>query len=900
MHLAVFTTDRGGATSRRGRSGLLALCATALVAAAQPPSALALTASIPGGSAQGAQTPQASQAPPAAQTQAKTPAEQAAEAKAQAARLQAELAFLRAATQAIAHGKRAEAEALAGARGDGDPAGAAVRARLEADRGCLDEAAAFVQMPGAADPAGEAALEWGLVLWQQGRKAEARRALSPVAGSARGASTPDGLLRAARAARALGQSRTANAIFREAAAAAPKDPILTPAVNAAWGQLFLDAHDPANATASFRAALAVDAQWAPAHAGLARALADENPPAAAAAARRAVEIDPALVDAHLFLAEAAIDEYKPADGRESLARALAANPHSPNAHALSAAIAYVDGRTADYESAIANALAVNPAYGDAYRIVAMHAARHYRYDDAVVLVRKATALEPDNMRAQADLGLHLLRVGDEGGARRALETAFRSDPYDIVTYNLLQMLDTLDDFSSFAAGGVTVRLHPDEAPVLRYYALPMVRDAMAKMRERYGFEPQGPILVEVFPKHDDFAVRTLGLPGLLGALGACFGRVVTLDSPRARPPGSFNWQATLWHEMAHVFTMQLSKYRVPRWLTEGISVYEEGLVRPEWARESELGFARAYASGKVPTLAELNSGFTRPDTIELAYFQASLVVSLIVQQHGHAALNVMLRSYGDGADTEAALRKATGNGSAELQSAFDAMVSQRYWAVGKALQMPDGLEVPRGAPVATLRGLAAKYRDSYPIQLGTGQALAAAEAPTDAIAAFERAAALVPTATGPASPRAQIAALAERAGDFARALRELKSLVADDHTNIDAARKLVPLGRRLGDHEALMLAYERIVTIDPFDAGAHSAYGRMAADRRDLPLALREFRAAIAAGPVDPVPVQCDLGEALLAAGQRAEAKQAVLAALEIAPTYERAQQLLLRIVDGK
>jgi tetratricopeptide (TPR) repeat protein len=271
-----------------------------------------------------------------------------------------------------------------------------------------------------------------------------------------------------------------------------------------------------------------------------------------------------------------------------------------------------------------------------------------------------------------------------------------------------------------------------------------------------------------------------------------------------------------------------------------------------------------------------------------------------VQQHGHAALNVMLRSYGDGADTEAALRKATGNGSAELQSAFDAMLAQRYSAVGKALQIPDGVEIPRGAPVATLKGLAAKYRDSYPVQVGAGQALAAAGAPADAIAAFEHAAALVPTATGPGSPRAQIAALAERAGDFARALRELTSLVADDHTNVDAARKLVPLGRRLGDQEALILAYERIVTIDPFDAGAHSAYGRLAADRRDLPLALREFKAAVAAGPVDPVPVQCDLGEALLAAGQRAEAKQAVLAALEIAPTYERAQQLLLRIVEGK
>ena len=61
-----------------------------------------------------------------------------------------------------------------------------------------------------------------------------------------------------------------------------------------------------------------------------------------------------------------------------------------------------------------------------------------------------------------------------------------------------------------------------------------------------------------------------------------------------------------------------------------------------------------------------------------------------------------------------------------------------------------------------------------------------------------------------------------------------------------------------------------------------------------------EFRAALASGPVDPAPAHCDLSEALLLAGQKAEARKQVLAALEIAPTYARAQELLLRIVDGK
>ena len=479
---------------------------------------------------------------------------------------------------------------------------------------------------------------------------------------------------------------------------------------------------------------------------------------------------------------------------------------------------------------------------------------------------------------------------------------FARTPYDLVTYNLLQMLDSLDTLRPRSTlGPSSSSCDPNEAPALRHYAVPMVKDAMAQMAARYGFEPQGPILVEIFSKHDDFAVRTLGLPGLLGALGASFGRVVTLDSPRARPPGSFNWQATLWHEMAHVFTMQLSKYRVPRWLTEGISVYEEGLRRPEWARDSELAFARAWADKKVLPLAELNSGFTRPDTIELAYFQSSLVVSLIAARHGHPALTLMLRAYGDGADTEAALRKATGRGIADLQRDFDTMLAERYTAIGKALQAPEGLDVPRGADIATVKALAAKHAGSYPVQMAAGQALSAAGARDDAIAAFERAAALVPSAVGPSSPRAQIASLAERAGDFPRALRELKSRWSPTTTPTSTPR----------GGSSRWPGVSAISRPSPWHtiASSRSTRSIRPPTRRTavLPwrgatwsLAAREFRAAVDAGPVDPVPAQCDLADVLLSSGDRAGARQAVLTALEAAPTYERAQQILLRIVGGK
>jgi tetratricopeptide (TPR) repeat protein len=394
---------------------------------------------------------------------------------------------------------------------------------------------------------------------------------------------------------------------------------------------------------------------------------------------------------------------------------------------------------------------------------------------------------------------------------------------------------------------------------------------------------------------------------LLGALGASFGRVVTQDSPRARPPNTFNWQATLWHELAHVFTLQLSDYRVPRWLSEGISVYEEGRVRPEWADDSEMTFAEVYSRGLVPKLADFNSAFTRPELVSAAYFQASLVVRMLADRHGEDVLRKLVAAYATGATTEEAVRGATGRELSQLQSDFDDLVRERYSAAARALRAPEGLDVPRGAPPAALADIGRRHSDSYPVQMAVGEALAAANEPAQAIAAFERAAGLVPFARGADSPRARIAALALRAGDTARALRELESVVRLDHSNVDAARQLaslvekgsapaMPEPRR---EDLLALAYERIVTVDPFDAAAHTALGRIALRRGDTGLAVREFQAAVAARPVDPVSARCDLGEAFLAAGRRDDARREVLAALEAAPTYERAQALLLKITEG-
>jgi cellulose synthase operon protein C len=202
---------------------------------------------------------------------------------------------------------------------------------------------------------------------------------------------------------------------------------------------------------------------------------------------------------------------------------------------------------------------------------------------------------------------------------------------------------------------------------------------------------------------------------------------------------------------------------------------------------------------------------------------------------------------------------------------------------------------------AAMKAAADANPKSFPVQMALGRALRKDGQIDEAMQAFERAAALVPTAAGRESPHAEMAAIALDKKDNARAIAELTALVGVDFNNIEAARKLVGLLRQDGaeDPAKLTPVYQRIAAIDPFDPEAHTALGRFALQRNDADAASREFRAVIALGPVDRAAAYTDLAESYFKAGKRAEAKKQTLAALEIAPNYERAQDLLLKIVGG-
>jgi tetratricopeptide (TPR) repeat protein len=309
----------------------------------------------------------------------------------------------------------------------------------------------------------------------------------------------------------------------------------------------------------------------------------------------------------------------------------------------------------------------------------------------------------------------------------------------------------------------------------------------------------------------------------------------------------------------------------------------------------DIPFARGMDRGQLIKIKDLNSGFSSSQTINFAYYEASLVVEHIHSTYGQRKLRALIAAYADGSDTEAAIKKALGIDIDELQKGFDASLETRYAQLRRALKAPEGLEPDM--PIDRVKAIASAHPESYAAQMALGEALAPTN-PDAAIAAFEKAAALIPNMPGEDSPQAAIAAVALKKGDKARAVRALETLTSYSHTDIAAARQLVSL-LDAKDPAKMQAALKRVVSVDPFDGQAHSVLGRMALTGGDTAEAVRLFRVALAAKPLDKAGAHADLAEALLKAGNRDEARKQVMEALLIAPTFSRAQDLLLKISEG-
>lgn len=481
----------------------------------------------------------------------------------------------------------------------------------------------------------------------------------------------------------LNRYAEANSILGDAI---KKDPEHLGALNLR-GKIFLEKYDYPEAKKFFDRALEINAKHPETLTNLAwlyskiGELGPERYSKARSFARKALRTNRTFPGAHIYLAYSELTDSNYDRAQSYLKKALKANPQSVDVLVMLAAIHKLRVDQSAYESTREKVFKLEGAKAEFLCGVASVLQAKFRYQEALDLALAALKADEKFWPAYAVVGLNMLRLGKEKEAKKYLETSRENDGFNIWTYNSLQLLMHMNDnFKQKKTPHFVIKAHGAEFETLAPYVERVAEWSYKLLSAKYKFKPKGPILIELFRKHKYFSARTVGLPGI-PASGACFGPLVTMDSPSARRAGTYNWAKTLHHELAHVFTLQRSKNRISHWFTEGLSVYEEKDAYPHWARNMERAFIDALSRDAVTPIAKLERKFNKPrsgEEILGAYYQSSLIVEYIVGKFSFDKVLAIIDAYAEGKTDSVIFRECLGVEVSQLDADFLKWAKERF------------------------------------------------------------------------------------------------------------------------------------------------------------------------------------------------------------------------------
>ena len=466
----------------------------------------------------------------------------------------------------------------------------------------------------------------------------------------------------------------------------------------ASGDLALEKNDYALAAEAFQQAVKIDTTDPDAHLGVALAFSPSESDKAEEAVQTALKRNPNHVNSLLLIADDHIDSERYDEAEQALAQVAKVNPHHPKSLAYRAVIAHLRNQLESEKFHRLAALKHWPTNPEVDFLIGKKLSQKYRFAEGSKYQRQALEFDPKYVPAKMQLAQDLLRLGQEEEGWQLAEEAFSADGYNVVAHNLVTLQDSLAKFRTLEEDGFLVRMDAREAQIYGRRVLDLLKRAKGVLAAKYDVKIEQPVIVELFPRQQDFAIRTFGLPGGAGFLGVCFGTVITANSPASQGASPTCWEATLWHEFCHVITLQKTNNKMPRWLSEGISVYEERLADPTWGQTINPKYREMMLGDDLTPVSKLSGAFLSPKTglhLQFAYYESSLAIEYLVEKYGIPTLNHILVDLGAGMELNDSLARYAGSLEA-LDTEFAQYARKRAEAMAPKADWSEP-ELPRRA-----------------------------------------------------------------------------------------------------------------------------------------------------------------------------------------------------------
>lgn len=600
----------------------------------------------------------------------------------------------------------------------------------------------------------------------------------------------------------------------------------------------------------------------------------------------------------LLLADHLIDaeEYKKAD--EMLDKALGVNAGEPEAWAYRAVLAHLRNQPQEEEKARGTALSRWKNNPKVDHLIGLKLSQKYRFSEGSAYQRRALKSDEEYLPAKRQLAQDLLRLGEDEEGWALAEDISKTDGYDVLAYNLVTLHDTVSTFRVLTNADFKVRMHPHEAAVYGQRVTDLLDRAKRALCRKYGLEIQKPTVVEIFPEQKDFAVRTFGMPGGEGFLGVCFGNVITANSPASSTANLINWQAVLWHEFCHVVTLGLTKNKMPRWLSEGISVYEERQANQAWGEQLSPRYREMILKGELTPVGNLSAAFLAPKTpfhLQFAYYQSGLVVEFLIEHFGLEALKKILRDLGDGKSINRAIEDHTTSLS-RIEKQFAEYARER------AEQLGAGLDWAEPNP-EDLRDGPDRWMTKHPKSIWTlthqAKKLLAEEKWAEAKVPLQKLLELYPENTGPDNAYLLLAEAHRGLSETEQERAVLNKLARIDADALESYVRLMELETGAQDWNGATRNALRFLAVNPLVAPPYRFLARASEELGRDSDAVQAYETLLLLEPPDPADLHYRLARLLHKTGDTG-AKRQVLQALEEAPRFRDAHRLLLKISREK
>lgn len=666
----------------------------------------------------------------------------------------------------------------------------------------------------------------------------------------------------------------------------------------ASGELALEKSDFALAAEAFQQAIKLDVGEPAAHFGLARAFAPSDSEKAEVAIKTALKWNPQHVPSLLLVAEEQIDAERYDDAEQTLTQVTQINPHQPRALAFRAVISHLKNQ-ADSEKF--NRLAAHrhwPTNPEVDHLIGKKLSQKYRFAEGEKYQRQALAMSENYLPAKMQLAQDLLRLGQEEEGWKLADEAYNADGYNVVAHNLVTLQESIAKFRTIEADGFLLRMDAREAEIYGQRVLALLQRARRELCPKYDVELKQPVIVELFPRQQDFAIRTFGLPGGAGFLGVCFGTVITANSPASQTSSPTCWEATLYHEFCHVVTLNKTNNKMPRWLSEGISVYEEGQADKTWGQAMNPKYREMLLGDEFVPISKLSGAFLNPKSplhLQFAYFESALAVEYLIQKYGLDTLKRVLVDLGAGMPVNESLTRYAGSlDSLDTDFATYARKQASDLAPDADWSTP---ELPRRATSATISAWLADHPNNYTGLVRLARQLMSESKWDEAKTTIAHMRKLYPqddTASGGLSLLSEVHRELKDTAAERQTLEHLAALTDDD---VDVFARLIELATKSEDWSAVKKYADRWLAVNPLMPVPHRAASAAAEALHEDATAIESYQALLLLQPFDPAEVHLKLATILQRTGELPLAKRHALLALEETPRFRAAHERLLAIV---